>query len=651
SVKKRIQESQSFITMHLFFMVISAILIYQRNFLFLVIIIAWIYFARTEQKKKRFVENQIQHYIETTTHLSQSLSHRAVINIPVGILVYSDEFTIQSFNPYLQKMFQEQLKINASLFDLDRKIIQYIKEERKGDIVWNDKVYEIMPFRPDHMLFVFDITEEKQLEKKYNDRKVAFAYIYLDNYDDITQSVEDQVRSQLNNTVTSLLNTWAQQYGLFIKRSASDRFFAIINRSQLKELEAAKFNILDIIREETARLGLTVTISMGISEGAADFIDLGKNAQSALDLALGRGGDQVAVRTRDGKMVFYGGKTNPVEKRTKVRARIISHAVRDLMANSSQVFIMGHKHPDMDAIGAAIGMAKMAYVTQKRAHIIIDANDLDIGVARFYKDVQTKHPDLAKVFISPEKALELVDDKTLLVVVDTHRPSMLISNELLEKIDQVVVIDHHRRSEDFIHPTVLVYMEPYASSTAELVTELLEYQGSNITLSNFEATSLLAGIILDTKSFTLRTGSRTFEAASYLRLKGADTVYIQNLMKSDRDDYLKRAELIRKAYFPFPGIAVTHTHEILNQVLIAQTADTLLTMNDVQASFVIAKKSEQKVGISARSLGEINVQIIMERLNGGGHLTNAATQVDNKTIEQLEAELIGIIHEELEGRQ
>ncbi|MGL4523160.1 MAG: DHH family phosphoesterase [Bacilli bacterium] len=648
--KHLIQGTQSFVTMHLFFMVISAILIYQRNFLFVVIIAAWIYFFLTERKKKQYVENQIQHYIETTTHLSQSLSHRAVINIPVGILVYNDEFLIQSFNPYLQKMFQEKLKIQASLFDIDRKMIQYIKEDRKGVIQWGDAVYEVVPFRHDHMLFVFDVTEEKVLEKKYDDRKVAFAYIYLDNYDEITQSVEDQVRSQLNNVVTSLLNKWAQQHGLFIKRSASDRFFAIINRSQLKELESSKFNVLDLIREETARLGLTVTISMGVSEGAADFIDLGKNAQSALDLALGRGGDQVAVKTKDGKMIFYGGKTNPVEKRTKVRARIISHAVRELMLNSSQVYIMGHAHPDMDAIGAALGMAKMAHATNRKASIVIDSNDLDKGVFRFYSDIKQKHPELSKVFISAEQAKINADEKTLLIVVDTHRPSMLIAPDLLKVIDQVVVIDHHRRSEDFINPTVLVYMEPYASSTAELVTELLEYQGSDITLSSIEATSLLAGIILDTKSFTLRTGSRTFEAASYLRLKGADTVYVQNLMKSDREDYIKKAELIKKAYFPFSGIAVTHTHEILNQVLIAQTADTLLTMNDVQASFVIAKKGDQKIGISARSLGEINVQVIMERLNGGGHLTNAATQVDNMSIEQLEEELISIIREELEGR-
>jgi c-di-AMP phosphodiesterase-like protein len=304
----------------------------------------------------------------------------------------------------------------------------------------------------------------------------------------------------------------------------------------------------------------------------------------------------------------------------------------------------------MDAIGSAIGILKVSDANEKEGFIILDPTTLDSGVGQLLLEVK-QHPELWSRFITPDQALEIMTDGTLLIVVDTHKPSLVIDERLLIRSEHVIVIDHHRRGEEFIKDPILVYMEPYASSTAELVTELLEYQPKRLKMNMIEATALLAGIIVDTKSFTLRTGSRTFDAASYLRAKGADTVLVQKFMKEDIDTYVKRAKLIQHADIYKEGIAISTAEDdvFFEQVIIAQAADTLLTMNGIVASFVIARRDSNKIGISARSLGEINVQLIMEALDGGGHLTNAATMLENLTLIEAEEKLKEAIEDYLEG--
>jgi c-di-AMP phosphodiesterase-like protein len=400
----------------------------------------------------------------------------------------------------------------------------------------------------------------------------------------------------------------------------------------------------------TSQQNVSFTLSIGVGTGVSSLPELGVLAQSSLDLALGRGGDQVAIKLPNGKVKFYGGKTNPIEKRTRVRARVISHALRDLIMASDKVIIMGHKNPDMDSIGASIGIYKVAQMNQKDAYIVVNMQEIDNGVKRMMTEIRTQE-QLFSHFIGPEEALEIATDKTLLVVVDTHKPSMVMEERLLNKIDHKVIIDHHRRGEDFIANPLLVYMEPYASSTSELVTEFLEYQPKRGKIEMIEATALLAGIIVDTKSFTLRTGSRTFDAASYLRAHGADTILVQKFLKEDVVTYIKRSKLIESVSFYRDGIAIAKgtDNEFNDQVIIAQAADTLLTMDGVIASFVISERSEGVIGISARSLGNINVQIIMESLKGGGHLTNAATQLTGLSISETESKLKLAIDDYFEG--
>ncbi|GAE26221.1 phosphoesterase [Halalkalibacter wakoensis JCM 9140] len=501
------------------------------------------------------------------------------------------------------------------------------------------------------VLFTFlNVTENEEVKVLFEESQSVVAFIFLDNYDEVTQGMEDQVRSRLMSQVTLTLNNWANDNEIFLRRTASDRFIAVMNVKALKAIEQNRFGILDQIRELTGKEKVPITLSVGVGTGEESLRELGLLAQSSLDLALGRGGDQVAIKRKNGKVTFYGGKSNALEKRTRVRARVISHALRDFVLESDQVFIMGHKNPDMDAIGAAIGVQKIADVNEREGFIVLNPHDINHDVQKLMEEVEN-HDDLWSKFITPTEALDQITPETLLIVVDTHKPSLVMEEELLNKVERIVVLDHHRRGEDFIEDPVLVYMEPYASSTAELVTELLEYQPKKLKMDRLEATALLAGIIVDTKSFAVRTGARTFDAASFLRSNGADTTLVQKLLKEDLDHYVKRAKLVESAEYYRKGLAIATASEdeTYSQIIIAQAADTLLTMRDTVASFVISKRKDGIVSISARSLGEVNVQLIMERMNGGGHLTNAATQLEEVSMEEAKEQLQLAIDDYVEG--
>lgn len=607
-----------------------------------------IYFMFVVGNRQR---QEVEEYISTLSYRVKRVGEEALMEMPIGIMLINGEYYIEWTNPFLSSCFDEDTLVGRSLYDVADALIPLIKQEVETEIITlNDRKFRVIHKREERLLYFFDVTEQTEIEKMYHEERTVIAVIFLDNYDDLTQGMDDQMRGSINNLVTSILNKWAQDNGIFIKRISSERFIAVFSEGILHLLEKGKFSILDEVREMTSKQNVSFTLSIGVGAGVSSLTELGILAQSSLDLALGRGGDQVAIKQQNGKVKFFGGKTNPIEKRTRVRARVISHALKDLITASDKVVIMGHKNPDMDSIGSSIGIYKVAQMNLKDAYIVVNFQKMDTAVQRLMEEIRNQEQLFAH-FISPEEALDIATDKTLLVIVDTHKPSLVMDERLLNKIDNVVVIDHHRRGEDFIHNPLLVYMEPYASSTAELVTEFLEYQPKRGKIEMIEATALLAGIIVDTKSFTLRTGARTFDAASYLRGQGADTVLVQKLLKESVETYIKRSKLIESVSFYRDGIAIAKgTEDDFNdQVLIAQAADTLLTMEHVIASFVISKRSEGVIGISARSLGKVNVQIIMESLQGGGHLTNAATQLSGLTIEETEAQLKLAIDDYFEG--
>ncbi|WP_077358994.1 DHH family phosphoesterase [Virgibacillus halodenitrificans] len=599
------------------------------------------------------LQNEAEKYITTLSHRIKKVGEEALLEMPFGIVLYNEDYKVEWTNPYMNQFAEDDTLVGKSLHSLGDGLIPMIKED-KEEIWFELEGYKFQTTvkKEERLLYLFDRTSQVELQTLYYNDQTVLAIIFLDNYEEITQNMDDTTKSQLNSQVTSVLNEWSKSYGLYLKRTSQERFLAVGSKEILKKLEKVKFDILDEVRELNGEQNNPVTLSIGVGAGNVELPVLGQLAQSSLDLALGRGGDQVAIKDETGKVRFYGGKTNPMEKRTRVRARVISHALKELVKVSDNVIIMGHKSPDMDSLGAAIGILNIAKANGVEGHIVFDPDDVDTGVYRLVEAIK-EDEDVWQYFIDPDHAEAITGNRSLVVIVDTHKPSMVAHEPLLHLSEYKVVIDHHRRAEEFIENPTLVYMEPYASSASELITELLEYQPKALKLKMLEATALLAGIIVDTKSFTLRTGSRTFDAASYLRAKGADTVLVQQFMKEDLDIYVKRSKLVERSEVYRGHIAISKAEEgqAYGPVLIAQAADTLLTMSGIDASFVISERKDDRIGISARSLGNVNVQVIMEKMNGGGHLTNAATQIEDTTIEDAANLLKDILDEYYEGRE
>ena len=421
--------------------------------------------------------------------------------------------------------------------------------------------------------------------------------------------------------------------------------------SDIKKMAQEQFSLLDKIRTAAEEQSIPLTISMGISYGDQTGEKIGEVSQTCLDIALVRGGDQVVVKEAndEAKPKFYGGKTASVTKRTRVRSRAMGTALNKILAAAEDIYIMGHRYPDMDAIGSAYGVATLADFQGKTSYVVINENELIPDVERCLQEIH-KDEELEGHLISVKQALGQIKQNSLLVMVDYHKPSLSISQELYEKFDKVVIIDHHRRGEEFPTQPLLTYIESSASSASELVGELIQYQSSTKKqMDKMTATLLLAGIFVDTKNFSVRTSSRTFDIASYLKSKGANGELVQYILSSDLTSFLEISELVSKSEFIDQDIVVACASEdkVYDSVTTAKTADTLLSMNDVQASFVITKRQDGLVGISARSNGKINVQSIMEDLGGGGHFTNAATQIKEKSLNEVKTMLYNEIQHSL----
>jgi c-di-AMP phosphodiesterase-like protein len=603
---------------------------------------------------ERQFDKELIDYVAGLSYRLKKVGNEALLNMPIGILLYDESEQVEWSNPYLNQIADDEGKtvIGKPLNEISEILSKLIASDKESMIVaLNERQYRVRLKRSEHLLYFTDITDILEIKKQYYNEKTVLGLIFLDNYDEVTQGLEDQVRSTINNETTTVIKTWATQHGIYLRRTASDRFLAVFNERLLNSIEEEHFSILDKVREITVPLShIPLTLSIGVGAGTATLEDLGSYAQSALDLGLGRGGDQAVIKRPDGDVRFYGGKSNPVEKRTRVRARVISHALSELILESDQVMIMGHRAPDLDSIGSCIGILKIAHANGRSAKIIMDQTHNVSGVSKLIEELK-KHKNLWSNFITADHAADQVTKKTLMVVVDTHRPSLVVDPPLLASVQRVVVIDHHRRAEEFIKDPVLVYMEPYASSTSELVTELLEYQPNERPLDLIEATAMLGGIAVDTKNFTLRTGFRTFDAASYLRAHGADTILVTKFLCDDLDQFNQRAELIRrtKIYKNNIAIAVGESDQSYDQVLLAQTADTMLMLEGIRTSFVIGQRKDGQIGVSARSLGDLNVQVIMESIGGGGHLNNAATQMADTSIDEATERVTGAIDQYLEG--
>ncbi|KIS03407.1 DHH family phosphoesterase [Paucilactobacillus wasatchensis] len=602
-----------------------------------------------------FVLNLLRRIVSDTNEYISDLSYRiesgeqeALIQMPVGMIVFDEQQEIEWINPYMVTYFADEV-VGKKISEVDTKLAKLIadnrEEEKPVTVEWQDHRFSLLVQADFNVVYLMDVTHYAKIDERYQNEKVILGNIYLDNYAEITQGMSDSEVSNLHNYVTSELDAWAQKYGLFMK-VIDDDYLILGHQITLQNIEKDKFSILDVIRENTSKQNSPVTLSVGVAYGDADLNSLADLAQSNLDLALGRGGDQVVVKADGQQARFYGGKTNPMEKRTRVRARMISQALQELMNESDQIFVQGHRIPDMDSLGACMGIRRIAKMNGQECWIVLDQNHLHSDIERLLTEIEG-YQDIKDHIITAQQAEEMATTKSLLVMVDHSKASISMSAQLYDKLqNRVMIIDHHRRGEEFPENPILVYIEPYASSTCELITEMFEYQPrEGEPINKIEATAMLTGIQVDTKSFTLRAGTRTFDAASYLRSAGADGILIQKFMKENVDSYLERNHLITTVDFIDDKMALCAGEDdhVYDSVTAAQTADSLLQMAGVDASFVITLRDDLTVGISARSIGDFNVQVIMEQLGGGGHLSNAATQIKDQTVTEVKEQLVAIL--------
>ena len=470
----------------------------------------------------------------------------------------------------------------------------------------------------------------------------------IDNFEEVNQRISDEDKPLLTAQIEKTIYDWASEFQGLVVKAERDTFVCIFEQRYLAELEEKKFNILDTIKELELSDKIQITLSISVStEGDSNYQKY-KSAQAGLDIALGRGGDQTVVR-ENGKYQFFGGRTQELEKRTKVKARIVSHALQELMQEAKNVMIMGHTNGDIDSMGASMGLYRLAKSLNVEAYIV--NNSTGISLENFMEAAK-EEKEYQEVIINKAEALSKISAETLLIIVDTHKRSYVEVPELLEETGKIAIIDHHRKSPDFIEEAILTFHEVYASSACELVTEILEYAPKEIELTTIEAEALYAGIMMDTKNFTFKTGVRTFEAAAYLRKCGIDIIRVKKWFQSDLKTYTKISKIIDNAEIinDTIGISIYDENDKDANVICAKAADELLTISDITASFVIGKLGD-KVCISGRSIGDINVQIILEKLGGGGHITLAGAQVEGLSIGEVKNLLIEKINEYFEEQQ
>ena len=483
-----------------------------------------------------------------------------------------------------------------------------------------------------------DVTESDSLRERYSATRPVMALIQVDNYDDLMKACPDTQRSAILAQIDEKLGQWTEGVGVLVK-TQRDHYLFLFEEEHFEHFAAEKFAVLDSIRAVKVAEGLNPTLSIGVGKDADSIAELYKGANLSLEMALSRGGDQAVVRTRQ-DFSFYGGRTKTAEKRTKVKSRVMANALGELMEDAKQIYIMGHSYADMDALGAAAGLMCIARKRRRKAQIIIDQ---DNNAAQLVLAQLRKLPEYAGAFVDKQEAFLRLQPGTLLIVVDTNRPDFVEAPQVLESCNRVAVIDHHRRAASYIENAALNFHEPYASSASELVTELLQYLCEPSEVLREEAEALLAGIVLDTKHFALRTGGRTFEAAAFLRRAGADTTDVQRYFQNDLDDVVKRYDILRRAEILPSGIAVAAIPEDgVDRVAAAQAADELLTLRGVKASFVLCRKGAGVI-LSGRSLGEVNVQVILEALGGGGNSTTAGGQIAEGDVAEVRAKLLDVI--------
>ena len=630
--------------------VLKPILIIPAILLFIIIML-YTFFANNRRK------SEISQHLQELTLNVNSAAKNSLIHSPFPLIIletdgniiwrstrYVSEFANEDMSSYIEDLLKE---INKKIEEQDGKE-KNIKEQIK---IGNNNYKVIGEFiqsgRLDRnkdkymmILYFIDETEEIKLQKEYEDSQNCVGIIMVDNYEETMLQIDAEERPQVIAEMEKIIYEWANKIDGILVKSDRDRFVYIFDHKYLSTIKEEKFVILDTIKEINS--SIQITLSIAISDDGSTNKEKYKTAQAAMDVILGRGGDQAAIRENE-KYQFFGGRTTEFEKRTKVKARIVAHALEELISETDNIMIMGHNNPDIDALGSALGIYRLAKSKGKEVHIVAETEGMAL---KAISESLKSDGQYTGVIVNNEIAENIITPETLLIIVDTNKASHVEDPILLEKTNKIAIIDHHRRSTDFIKESILTFQEVYASSAAELVTELLQYAESQPKLTTLEAEALYAGIMMDTKNFTFKTGVRTFEAAAYLRRYGIDIIKVKKWFQSDLETYKKITEIIDKTEIikDYIGISIYENDDKNSNIICAKAADEMLTIGDITTSFVIGRTGE-KVNISGRSIGEINVQLILEKLGGGGHSTLAGAQLEGKTIQEAKEELIQKINE------
>ncbi len=641
-------------------LLINGMYIYAAAAALILAIIAAVAFRRQLQREK-----DLKKYIIDYTKNIENLSVNSFYYSPIPISIIGPFGQIFWFNKKFKELVGDEIDSIENIDEFIRGFpVKTMEDNREGtissvEIVDSGKTFNIMYYSLEEGRFGEGIsyvcywnenTAFANLKAKYNDERPVAMLVQIDNYDEISEKLDKGEKSAMTAEVEKILNRYASEMNGFVLRYDTARFLMMIENGFLEALESRKFSMLEDVKALKGAGDFNFTLSVGTGVLAKNLTQLLEYAKGALDVALGRGGDQAVVK-RINSVKFYGGKSKAVEKRTKVKARIISYALRQIIDQSSSVIIMGHRVGDMDSLGASIGLYAMARSRGKKAYIVL--NTVNHALKNMHERMKHEESHYLDALISTETAMSMIDQNTLMVVLDTHRPSYTEAPELLPRVDKIVLIDHHRRSEEYIENPLLDYIEPYASSTCELVSELVQYMEDHIKLTKFEADALLAGIVLDTNSFTFKTGVRTFEAASFLRRNNADTTDVKELFNESLESMKRKTEIIERSEIVFDDAAVSYIDEISedSNVIAAQGADELLTIKDIKMSFVLVRNKDY-INISARSTGPINVQVIMESLGGGGHLNMAGAQIQTHDMDEAKYKLIeAISHYKKENKE
>lgn len=559
----------------------------------------------------------------------------------IGLVTFDENYVIE----WMSELFE-----NSSKRFIGEKISTWIPETsdlirgNQNEIVVNYRNYilKIARFKQGNTLFVKDVTRQENAIQDYLNNRVVLGLVHFDNYQDETQYDDEQKASTIDVQIRQPIIKWAKDHGMFIRRIRADRFMLVLNERIFQQLVNENFDILAQTRRASSRNDLSITLSMAFSKGTNDFAALEEMSNRALELTQGRGGDQVAVKSHNQEIQYFGGNTQAQEKTSKVRVRVLSQTIRDMVLNSENVIIAGHTNMDFDCLGAALGMSRIVQSYKKPVAIITQSGGLE---EKLEKVVERNFSQLSSAhdLISEQEAISLLKPSTLLIMVDHHSMAQSNAQDVINEVGKIAVIDHHRRTSDFKFNPALAYIETAFSSTCEMVTELFLYQRKSIDLTELEATIMYAGMLIDTNHFRVRSGSRTFEAAAQLRQLKANPQLADSFMKDTFEEFELKSDILSRAELIDNFVIISYDDKIVSRTMISQVADEALSVEGVEASFVITNIQENKVGVSARSKGNVNVQVLMEALGGGGHFTAAAMQEEDTDVTTVTARVIDVI--------